>query len=86
VRAAQVIPGGATYSVVVGDQLHPTYAQRAAIPDLLRYWLLPRRRVDALDRAEWVITYGQATEALNVRASREISLAPKINAVELERR
>ena len=86
VRAAEVIPPHATYNVVVGDQLDPTDTQRIGIPDLFRYWLLPRRRIEGLDHADWVITYGQSTETLDASPRREVALAPSINAVELDHR
>ena len=83
-RAEQVIPPDATYNIVLGPQFELSDTQRAGIPVVLRYYLLPRHQVEGTERADWVIAYGQSSEELGLRYRREVPLADGVNALELE--
>ena len=83
-RAEQVIPPDATYNLVLGPQFDLTETQRAGIPVVLRYYLLPRHEVQGTEGADWVIAYGQSSEELGLRYRREVPLADGVNALELE--
>jgi hypothetical protein len=83
-RAEQVIPPDATYNVVLGPQFELTETQKAGIPVVLRYYLLPRHEVQGTEGADWVIAYGQSSESLGIRYRREVPLAEGVNALEVE--
>ena len=83
-RAEEVIPPDATYNIVLGPQFELTDSQRAGIPVVLRYYLLPRHQVEGTEHADWVIAYGQSSETLGIRYRREVPLADGVNALELE--
>ena len=83
-RAERVIPPEATYNLVLGPQFELSDTQRAGIPVVLRYYLLPRHQVEGTEQADWVIAYGQSSETLGVRYRREVPLAEGVNALELE--
>jgi hypothetical protein len=83
-RAEQVIPPDATYNLVLGPQFELSETQRAGIPVVLRYYLLPRHEVQGTEHADWVIAYGQSSESLGIRYRREVPLAEGVNALELE--
>ena len=83
-RAEQVIPPDATYNLVLGPQFELTETQRAGIPVVLRYYLLPRHEVQGTEGADWVIAYGQSSESLGIRYRREVPLADGVNALEVE--
>jgi len=85
VRARQVIPPDASYAVVLGDAIPLDDTQRVGVPQLLRYWLAPRRFEDERDDADWVIAYGHSSETLGVSVADEIELASLINAVRVKR-
>ena len=82
--AERVIPLDATYNLVLGPQFDLTETQRAGIPVVLRYYLLPRHEVQGTEGADWVIAYGQSSEELGLRYRREVPLAEGVNALELE--
>ena len=79
VLARSVIPPGATFSVVV-----PGGNENGAIL-AFKFALLPRVYTPDRHRAQWVIAYGVPSEGLGVPYSREVGLAPDVNAVEVER-
>lgn len=85
VNAARVIPRGAVYTVVVGDAPPTTPTLHVGVPQVLRYWLLPRRYTGTVPEAEWVIAYHQSPEALGVGIARRIELGPDAAAVEVSR-
>ena len=81
--AAQTIPPGATYTVVVGKTPPVGSTTALAIPIIFQDRLLPRRYTPTLADAQWVVTYHQSSERLGVPYKREIGLGPDANAVEL---
>jgi hypothetical protein len=84
-RVRRVIPEDASFAVVLGNSIDLTDTQLTGIPQLLRYWLLPRRFEDERDDADWVIAYGQSSETLGVPVAAEVPLAEAINAVRVRR-
>jgi hypothetical protein len=78
-KAARIIPQGATYSVVVGDSPPTSSAFHEAIPLLFQYWLLPRRFTPDIHAASWVISYSHSSETLGIRYSEEINIGPTTN-------
>lgn len=82
--AAGEIPEGASFHVVVGDNLELTPSTRVSIEGLLRYWLQPRRFTD-LQAADWVIAYGASTETLGLEFAREIEVYPGVVVAEVAR-
>ena len=78
-KAAQIIPRGATYSVVVGNSPPTSSSFHEAIPLLFQYWLLPRRFTPNIHAASWVISYSHPSETLGIRYSREINIGPTTN-------
>jgi hypothetical protein len=84
--AAEAIPAGATYHVVVGDNLPLQGNQEVSLTPLLRYWLFPRRWTRRLEDAEWVIAYGASTETLGVPVGeRQVEVSPGVVVAEVER-
>jgi hypothetical protein len=81
VRARELIPRDATYTVVVGNDV-PSFL-RAGVPLAFRFWLMPRRYTTQRKRAEWVIAYHHPSETLGVSYVKEIGLAPEVNLVEV---
>lgn len=78
-KAAQIIPPGATYSVVVGNSPPTSSSFHEAIPLLFQYWLLPRRFTRDIHAASWVISYSHPSETLGIRYSKEINIGPTTN-------
>ena len=60
-RAEQILPRDAVYSVVVG----PRQASLGA-PLFYTYWLLPRRRTKDHSAAEWIVLWGSDRSRLGV--------------------
>ena len=83
--AASLIPLDATYAVVVGTTLPLTATERIAVPDLLHYWLLPRRWRENPDGVEWVIAYGAPTELIDARFASQTEVSPGIVVAEVAR-
>ena len=83
--AADVIPAGATYHVVVGRNLPFRGNQEVALTPLYKYWLLPRRATRQLEDADWVIAYGASTETLGVPLEeRQFEVSPGVVVAEVE--
>jgi hypothetical protein len=61
-RAEQVLPRDAVYSVAVGRQQASLGA-----PLFYAYWLLPRRRTKDVSRAEWIVLWGADRSRLGVK-------------------
>ncbi len=80
VRAGQVIPRNATYSIVVGQD-PPTSEDPHLIKTILRLWLLPRTYVSKPGDAQWVIAYHKSSEDLGVPYTDETGLSPSVNVV-----
>lgn len=78
-KAAQIIPRGATYSVVVGNSPPTSSSFHQAIPLLFQYWLLPRRFTPDIHKASWVISYSHSSETLGIRYSEELNISPTAN-------
>jgi hypothetical protein len=83
VAALETIPPDATYSIVVGKT--PPVADPQLIRLIYQFWLLPRRYTSRPGAARWVIAYHRPSESLGVRYTREVGLAPFVNAVEVGR-
>lgn len=60
-RAEQVIPRDAVYSVVVGRR-----QALSGAPLFYSYWLLPRRRSKDSGAAEWIVLWGKDRSRLGV--------------------
>ena len=84
-RVRERLPGGAVYTVVVGDDSRTPPLWHEALAPLLQYWLLPRRYTPDLADADWVATFRESSERLGVSVTRELGLGPDGNAVELRR-
>jgi hypothetical protein len=82
--AAALIPPDATYVVVVGTTLPLDAAQRIAVPDMLHYWLLPRRWREGTEGAQWVIAYGAPTETIDARLGSQTEVSPGVVVAEIE--
>ena len=82
--AASLIPLDATYAVVVGTTLPLNSAQRIAVPDMLHYWLLPRRWLENPESVQWVIAYGAPTETIELRFRSQTEVSPGIVVAEVE--
>jgi hypothetical protein len=78
VAAEQVIPRDATYSLVVGG------SPPAAVREIFRFWLLPRRYTDQPAGAQWVIAYHKSSELLGVPYTKEIGIGPDVNVVQVK--
>jgi hypothetical protein len=78
-KAARIIPPGATYSVVVGNSPPTSSAFHEAIPLLFQYWLLPRLYTPDIHKASWVISYSHSSETLGIPYSEEINISPTAN-------
>ena len=83
VRAAQTIPPGSTYAIVVGDD--PPVELPGDIRSAFRFWLAGRRYTTDVHDADWVVAYHRSSEHLGVRVGREIGLVPAVNVVEVKR-
>jgi hypothetical protein len=81
VAAQQAIPPDATYSIVVGK--NPPVADPRLIRLIYQFWLLPRRYVARPSAAQWVIAYHRPSESLGLHYTREVGLAPFVNAVKV---
>ena len=81
VAATRVIPRNATYTIVVGHE--EPGPPKGIVNAIFQFWLVPRRYVASLARADWAITYNQSSEALGVRYSKELGLGPGVNADKL---
>jgi hypothetical protein len=84
VAAQDVIPRDATYSIIVGNEAPGPPVE--IVRDIFRFWLIPRRYTTDLHRAQWVVTYNAASEAIGMPYTAEIGLGPGVNAVKLVRR
>jgi hypothetical protein len=74
-RAAELIPRGATYAVLVGDAYPFTHAiSGQTLPAWVEYRLLPRRRLDNAAEADWVISYAADLAPHSVFPTRTIDL------------
>jgi hypothetical protein len=80
-RAGQTIPRDASYAIVVGKPVTDPGELKAAF----RFWLEPRPYVADPAKADWVIAYRISSESTGVQYSREVGLAPDVNAVEVKR-
>jgi hypothetical protein len=60
-RAEQILPQDAVYSVAVGRQQASLGA-----PLFYAYWLLPRRRTKDVSRAQWIVLWGGDRSRLGV--------------------
>jgi hypothetical protein len=83
VHAAQTIPSGATYAIVVGND--PPVELPGDVRAAFRFWLPPRRYTERAADADWIIAFHKSSEGLGVKVAREIGLSPYVNAVEVER-
>lgn len=75
-RADELIPRDATYVVALGSGANLTSAQQIGIPDLLHYWLLPRRWTADVAAAEWVIAVSDAGSTLPIEPGSSVEIAP----------
>ncbi len=84
--AAAVIPRDGRYALVTGPSA-PLREEASA--DYVSFWamkvLLPRRRVDRLDDAEWVLSYGADLKSTGLRYRRVIDLGDHIRVGEVAR-
>jgi hypothetical protein len=88
--ARDLIPPGATYTVVVGTAKPPSSqlpgpalkVGAGSIVDAFRLWLLPRPYVP-LRRAQWVIAYDVSPGALGVKVGQTFELGPDATVVEV---
>lgn len=83
--AESTIPPHASYHVVVGPNLPLTEQQWITLGPLLHHWLLPRRHVDDLEAAQWVIAYGEPTETIDAPLSTGVEVSPGVVVAEVER-
>ena len=83
-RTEELVPRDASYTIVFGDQI-PVESGGIGVRQGLVYFLLPRRWTNDHERAEWVLAWGESSEALGVRVRREVGLVPGVNLVEVER-
>jgi hypothetical protein len=84
--AAQVIPPGATYLVITGEEAspsHPIVLFKA--PVFAGYWLLPRRLTTDPSKADWVVAYGGKISTLGLRYRRVLSPLPGYVLAEVAR-
>ncbi len=81
VHARETIPPDASFAVVVGK----ANEQPGIVKLLFRLWLMPRRYVQTLAAAQWVIAYERPSESLGVQYIQEIGLAPDVNVVKVKR-
>jgi len=84
VAARRAIPPGATYVLVVGRRGISAQAALEAGP-FSEYALLPRRRVDAVRDAGWVIGYGADVRAAGAPVERVTTVAPNISFAQVAR-
>jgi hypothetical protein len=85
VNASRVIPLDATYAVVVGQTPPTPPPLDVGLPDLVHYWLFPRRWTGNARAADWIVAFHESSELLGVRVAREIGLSDAANAVEVGR-
>jgi hypothetical protein len=81
VKARETIPADATYAVVTGSST----TNASVLKLVFRLWLMPRRYVRTVAAAQWVVAYERSSESLGVPYTREIGLAPDVNAVKVRR-
>ena len=84
VAATRIIPRNATYTIVVGNEEPGPPAK--IVDDIFKLWLVPRRYVSSVQKADWAITYNQSSEGLGVGYSEELGLGPGVNADKLVHR
>jgi hypothetical protein len=63
-RAEQVLPRDAVYSVAVGRRQASSGA-----PLFYSYWLLPRRRTKDIGAAQWIVLWGRDRSRLGVQTN-----------------
>ena len=82
--AARLMPTDATYVIAIGSPAAPT-ANRPVnwAPPFAQYWLLPRRHVDDLNEAQWVLAFGTHAAAAGIRLRRVYPLAPGVELGEV---
>lgn len=62
VRAAELLPKNAVFYVATGGG-----AGSVAAPPFYTYWLLPRRRTEDLNAAQWIVNFGADATKLPVK-------------------
>jgi len=81
--ARRIIPPGASYAIVVGDD--PPVVDPELIRIVFRMWLVPRAYTSDLAQAEWIIAYHLSSEAIGVPYVSETGVAPAVNVLEVGR-
>jgi hypothetical protein len=81
--ARRVIPSGATYAIVVGD--NPPVGDPELIRIVFRMWLVPRSYTDDPADAQWVIAYHESSEDVGVPYVSETGVAPAVNVLKVRR-
>jgi hypothetical protein len=81
--ARTIIPPGATYAIVVGQD--PPVPDPELIRIVFKMWLLPRRYTADRANAQWIIAYHQSSEDIGVPYRSENGIAPGVNVLEVGR-
>jgi hypothetical protein len=84
VSARELIPADARYAVVTGPNVQVSNAVTLpAIAPFAGYWLLPRRQVQDVGAADWVLSYGGDLGALGLEYERVVEVAPGVALAEV---